>query len=177
MDDPAPAHVTTYAVPTSETFEAAPGGPPYRAEVRAPAEREVVKPKAKVQKAQPQPRAVEIPETHAAVAPELARLLCKKHYLQKSAERLAAEMGWLFSKPVAFALRHIQDSLSSGRKDGAWAALDFNGCEDAFARWQKDERARAQAQQGQQGPGASQQAMQRAQSPIHQSPVFGERRL
>lgn len=146
VDDPAPAHVTTYAVPTSETFEAAPGGPTYRAEVHAPAEREVVTPKAKTPKAQPQPRAVEIPETHSAVAPELTRLLCKKHYLQKSAERLAAEMGWLFSKPVAFALRHIQDSLSSPK--GAWAALDFTGCEDAFARWQKDERLRAQGQGG-----------------------------
>ena len=172
VDDPAPAHITTYAVPTSETFDTAPGGPTYRAEVRAPAERAVVKPKAKTPKAQAQPRAVEIPETHAAVAPELTRLLCKKHYLQKSAERLAAEMGWLFSKPVAFAIRHIQDSLSSPK--GAWAALDFIGCEDTFSRWQRDERARAQAQQG---PGASGQTMQRAQSPIHQSPVFGERRL
>lgn len=44
VDDPTQAHVTTYAVPTSETFEAAPGGPTYRAEVHAPAEREVVKP-------------------------------------------------------------------------------------------------------------------------------------
>ena len=162
VDDPAPAHVTTYAVPTSETFDTAPGGPTFRAEVHAPAEREVVKPKAKTPKAQAQPRAVEIPETHAAVAPELARLLCKKPYLQKSAERLAAEMGWLFSKPVAFALRHIQDSLSSGRKDGAWAALDFNGCEDAFARWQKDERLRAQ---GQQGPGFTGQYNPRAAQP------------
>ena len=141
-------------MPTSETFEAAPDGPTFRAEVHAPAEMAVVVPKAKAQKAQPQPRAVEIPDSHAAVAPELARLLCKKHYLQKSAERLAAEMGWLFSKPVAFALRHVQDSLSSGRTNGAWAALDFNGCEDAFARWQQDERLRAQAQQG--GPGGGQ---------------------
>ena len=172
VDDPAPAHVTTYAVPTSETFEAAPGGPTYRAEVHAPAEREVVKPKAKTPKAQPQPRTVEIPESHAAVAQELTRLLCKKHYLQKSAERLAAEMGWLFSKPVAFALRHIQDSLSSPK--GAWAALDFTGCEDTFTRWRRDERIRAQAQQG---PGASPQTMQRNQHTIHQSPIFGERRL
>ena len=172
VDDPAPAHVTTYAVPTSETFEAAPGGPTYRAEVHAPAEREVVTPKAKAAKAQPQPRTVEIPESHAAVAQELTRLLCKKHYLQKSAERLAAEMGWLFSKPVAFALRHIQDSLSSPK--GAWAALDFTGCEDTFTRWQRDERIRVQAQQG---PGASPQTMQRNQHTIHQSPIFGERRL
>ena len=173
-DYPAPPITVTTFAPPEIVYDTLPGGDTIRSEAHAPADREVVKPKAKAQKAQPQPRAVEIPETHAAVAPELTRLLCKKHYLQKSAERLAAEMGWLFSKPVAFALRHIQDSLSSGRKDGAWAALDFNGCEDAFARWQKDERLRAQEQQG---PGVPQQTMQRTQSPIHQSPVFGERRL
>ena len=149
-DYPAPAVAVTAFAPPEMVYETLPDGPTFRAEVHAPAERAVVKPKAP--KPQSQPRAVEIPETHAAVAPELARLLCKKHYLQKSAERLAAEMGWLFSKPVAFALRHIQDSLSSPK--GAWAALDFTGCEQTFARWQQDERLRAQAQQ--QGPGGGQ---------------------
>lgn len=154
-----PVAVTAFT-PPEMIYETLPGGKTLRTEVHPPAERAVVVPKAKAQKAQPQPRAVEIPETHAAVAPELARLLCKKHYLQKSAERLASEMGWLFSKPVAFALRHIQDSLSSPK--GAWAALDFTGCEDTFARWQKDERLRAQAQQG---PGPAGQYNPRAGQP------------
>jgi uncharacterized phage protein (TIGR02220 family) len=171
VDDPAPAHVTTYAVPTSETFEAAPGGPTYRADVPAPAEREVVKP-AKQKPGVPQ------------IVRDVVAYLNEKTGKAFKAETKGYDTGILARQRDGATLEEMQRVIDN--RVAAWGASDkMRECLNPttlfrptnFANYLAESNAPKAVQQGQGGPGVLPPNMQRTQSPIHQSPVFGERRV